>query len=65
VAVRRTSVQITLNKDGMTTVIPAGSIVHVPAGSAQETAMGTGNMTTVTGSTCDQGQGGHATSNRG
>lgn len=62
-SVRKVTSATTVTKDGMTVLVPAGTVLHVAPGSALETAIGTGNLTTAT--MCDQGQGGPGTSNRG
>lgn len=40
---------LTINWDGGGTVLTAGQVVDIPAGSALESAIGAGNLTALTG----------------
>jgi hypothetical protein len=41
--------QLTVNYDNGDTILTAGQVLDVPVGSALETAIGTGNLTALTG----------------
>lgn len=52
------AVQITIPWDGGGTVLPAGSVLDVQPGSALETAIGTANLTALSGTALANVQGG-------
>jgi hypothetical protein len=50
--------QLTINYDGGGMTVTAGQVVDVPVGSALETAIGTTNLTSLTGQQLAADQGG-------
>ena len=50
--------QLTINYDGGGSVVTAGQVLDVPVGSALETAIGTSNLTALSGTALAADQGG-------